>query len=1042
MQPPSNFSKIRKEEINQEAFQLQSKAKKLGLKWNSDSISEAIRIYSKTLEMWKEIKDVSNTVICLRELAQLWLSIGDRKKSEQYLLSALKILPENELFDEKTKVFSQLSLLALETGQISKSYSFIIKAQNFAKKTNNPSAKAAAFSSAGEYYYYRDDLDNSRDFYQKALKQWQIANDSSGEAQTLLDLGYLFHLQGNYEQSLVYLNNALLKSKETFNLKNEALTLKALGTLFKVMGEYQESLESFKKAEKLFPQDLDLSERASLYNWVGSTFAEYMEWELSLNYRKKAFQLFERENHIYGQLATLPSLAKLSHLTQNDEIALSYLEQAENLAGKLNDQYYLATINEEKGNIFYERGNYQNAIVFYKKSLRLYEKDIYNKHIARVFNKFGQIYEKQNDLLLSRKYYLLALELNQKVKDRIGEAETLYNLAKLDSLEKNSETALEAVTNSIELTEYISSIVLSSKMTSSYFSNVYDRYELYINLLMKRHKQSANEEYKIQALQSAERSRARSILETMSLLETSFIKDSDPEIVKREKEIRVLLNVKADKLTDLLSQNADKAETEKISNEINEFEHELEEIKARLKQQSPIYSAIKNPAPFDVAEFQNTILDENTLLLEFAFGKEESYLWLVSKTEVNSYVLPPREQIEAKIQKLRELLASRQMIKGEEIEAYQARIVQAENEYWQTAKQLSDELFGQAADKLEKKRLIIVPDGKLNYFPVSALPLPNSETDEPILLSNEVVYEPSASTLSILAKSQNQASGATKNLLVFSDPVFTKEDSRISTKNGAESSNAETASAESFRFVESLNSLPRLTASKTEADSIVDILGRSSADNYSGFAANREQLLNANAADYKILHFATHGLIDEQRPELSGIVLSRFNETGQKLDEFVRLNDIYGMNLNSDLVVLSACETGIGKEVRGEGLQSLNNAFLQVGAKTVMSSLWKVEDNATLELMKNFYQALANERITPSKALQQAQIKMWQSGRYKSPFYWAAFTVQGNFRRAPRFSRDFPYEVVFSAAGLAAMVFGIFWVYGRKRGKLELLNRK
>ena len=162
----------------------------------------------------------------------------------------------------------------------------------------------------------------------------------------------------------------------------------------------------------------------------------------------------------------------------------------------------------------------------------------------------------------------------------------------------------------------------------------------------------------------------------------------------------------------------------------------------------------------------------------------------------------------------------------------------------------------------------------------------------------------------------------------------------------------------------------------------------------------------ANAADYKILHFATHGLIDEKRPELSGIVLSRFDETGRKMEEFFRLHDIYGMNLNSDLVVLSACNTGIGKEVKGEGLMSLNNAFLSVGAKTVLASLWKVEDGATLELMKNFYDAMANERLTPSKALQKAQIKMQKSGRYQSPFYWAAFTVQGDFRNVPEISQN------------------------------------
>ena len=414
--------------------------------------------------------------------------------------------------------------------------------------------------------------------------------------------------------------------------------------------------------------------------------------------------------------------------------------------------------------------------------------------------------------------------------------------------------------------------------------------------------------------------------------------------------------------------------------------------------------------------------------MEFSFGKEESYLWLIGKNEFGSYVLPPREQIESKIQILRELLASREMLTDESIETYQTRVKKADEDYSKIAKELSRDLFGQVAGKFGNKRLIVVPDGKLGYFPVSALPLPDSENNEPLLLSNEVVYEPSASTLSILAKTNKQTNPASKSLLIFSDPVFSAEDSRLSPENKTDlTANNETG--EKFRFVESLNSLVRLDASKTEADSITDILGESNADNFSGFSANRERLLNTDAAGYKILHFATHGLIDESRPELSGIVLSRFDENGQQTDEFFRLHDIYGMNLKSDLVVLSACNTGIGKEVKGEGLMSLNNAFLSVGAKTVMSSLWKVEDGATLELMKNFYDAMANEQITPSKALQQAQIKMWRGGRYQSPFYWAAFTVQGDYKNVPDVSKGFGSRIYFISFGIVLLL-AAFFGYG------------
>jgi CHAT domain-containing protein len=540
-------------------------------------------------------------------------------------------------------------------------------------------------------------------------------------------------------------------------------------------------------------------------------------------------------------------------------------------------------------------------------------------------------------------------------------------------------------------------------------------------------------DFDLQALQAAEKARARIMLEALARSETNLTKDADTVMIRREKEIRALLNTKADKLTDFLSRGMEKSETDKLSGEIKVLENELEEIKAQLRQQSPIYSAIKNPAPFDAADFQQNVLDDNSLLLEFSFGKEESYLWLVGKTEISSYILPKRSEIEANVEILRSLLKERELRNGESIEDFQKRMTESEIRYQSEAKSLSHKLFGQIAGKLSGKRLIIVPDGELHYFPIAALPLPNSDSDDPILLTNETIYEPSAQTLAVLSKSRKQPSETAKNLLVFSDPIFTSDDARFpAEKLSMENEIVQTRENERYRIIESLNKLPRLAASKDESDMITRTVGASDTENYSGFSATRENLLNLKTNEYKILHFATHGYVNEEHPELSGIVLSRYDENGRKLNEFFRIQDIYALDLNADLVVLSACETGIGKEIKGEGLMSLNNAFLQTGAKTVVASLWKVEDNVTLELMKHFYGAMASENLTPSQSLRQAQIKLRE--KYKSPFYWAAFTVQGDFRNVPKISGGFGSRIYLLGILPLAALAG-FYLYRRKMRK-------
>ncbi len=446
-------------------------------------------------------------------------------------------------------------------------------------------------------------------------------------------------------------------------------------------------------------------------------------------------------------------------------------------------------------------------------------------------------------------------------------------------------------------------------------------------------------------------------------------------------------------------------------------------------------SATEDISHLELAEIQNNILDEHSLLLKFSLFEDASYLRIVGKNETAFYVLPPREQIESRIEKLRELLLAREAIKDESIEDYQKRIAEADKNYRLEARLLSDCLLGQIADKIVEKRLIVIPDGKLHSFPIAALPVPNSNQDEPLLLFNETTYEPSVSFLIQHSKNDNRKSAA-KDLLVFTDPVFTAGDERFSAKNKpAVIFNAETAALNAFRRAESLNSLPRLTASKTEGDSITEIVGTRTTDAFSGFPANREQLLKTKTDDYKIIHFATHSYFNENHPELSGIVLSRFDEKGRRLDEVFRLADIYKLNLNADLVVLSACETGLGKRVKGEGEQSLSDAFLQTGAKSVMASLWKVEDTATLELMKNFYDAMINERLTPSQSLRRAQIKLRQNPQYQSPFYWAAFTVGGDFKTVPQISKSLDYKIY----GLLIFPFGLIFLTARR---FDLFNRK
>jgi CHAT domain-containing protein len=200
-------------------------------------------------------------------------------------------------------------------------------------------------------------------------------------------------------------------------------------------------------------------------------------------------------------------------------------------------------------------------------------------------------------------------------------------------------------------------------------------------------------------------------------------------------------------------------------------------------------------------------------------------------------------------------------------------------------------------------------------------------------------------------------------------------------------------------LAEDAGRIPRLPLAREEAESILGLAPESERLGALGFDASKATANDPKLAQYRILHFATHGLLDSAHPELSGVVLSLVDPDGCPRDGFLRLHEIYNLKLPADLVVLSACQTGLGKEIRGEGLVGLTRGFMYAGAKSVVASLWKIDDRATAALMKRFYEGmLGAARLTSAEALRKAQIEMWKTGNWNHPYYWAAFVLQGEWK--------------------------------------------
>jgi CHAT domain-containing protein len=417
-----------------------------------------------------------------------------------------------------------------------------------------------------------------------------------------------------------------------------------------------------------------------------------------------------------------------------------------------------------------------------------------------------------------------------------------------------------------------------------------------------------------------------------------------------------------------------------------------------------------------LAELQR-LLDADTLLLEYALGEERSFLWAVTPTTLASFELPKRAEIETAALAWYESLTVRRRRQPDQPNQPQRGLglpPRPETQVLKTAADLSRVLLEPVAKLLRGKRLVIVADGALQYLPFAALPEPETERRRdgeterqgdisPLIVAHEIVSLPSASTLALLRREAAGRKPAEQLLAVLADPVFEPSDERVAAKTAVPASQpAFSEQPQARRVLEKLAQragfIPRLPFTRQEAEKIAALVPQTNQMLALDFRANRALVMSGELGGYRYLHFATHGLLDSERPGLSSLVLSLVDERGAPRDGFLRAHEVYNLKLSAELVTLSACETGLGKAVWGEGLLGLTRGFMYAGAPRVLVSLWSVNDHATAELMARFYRKLLAEGLPPAAALRAAQIEMWKQPRWSAPFYWAGFTLQGEWR--------------------------------------------
>ena len=527
-------------------------------------------------------------------------------------------------------------------------------------------------------------------------------------------------------------------------------------------------------------------------------------------------------------------------------------------------------------------------------------------------------------------------------------------------------------------------------------------------------------DYAAESFRITETGRARSLLDMLGEVNAQITEGVPADLLKRKQENLDRQQQIAEQLTGIVVSGDQKQKPSELENELDKLQTDFDQIENQIRSASPKYAALTAIQPLTLADVQQKVLDEGTVLLEYALGSDASYLFGVTRAGVSLFKLPRRAEVDKLATDFRAQLIPPKLqrrIVGIDVAADQQRglgIVQGPSEDLTAFVAASNALYKTvvepAATMIADKRLLIVADGALNYIPFEAL-VKNTEGADYASLNylvkaNEIVYSPSASVIAAIRGSSNTASG--KNVLLVADPVFSADDPRAK-GSGATAASGETrglglgleAAVNDVAGAPAAGSLrlARLAGTRTEADDISKIAktGGAQAELWTDLNANEDNVRTRDLTRYRYLHVATHGLLDADRPQFTGVVLSLVgNKTN---DGFLRTDEIFNLKLGAPLVMLSACETGLGKEKRGEGVIGLTRAFMYAGAPTVGVSLWSVADKSTADLMTSFYGNLMAASPKPAAtALREAQLAMINGKKYSGPFYWAPFVLVGEWK--------------------------------------------
>jgi len=856
--------------------------------------------------------------------------------------------------------------------------------------------------------------------YAKSIESFQKAISLARNHKSLdLELKCLRQMSLCYWEQNIFpefhnLNESCLNIAQlTRNKKEEGFCLNNIGLYYWKIDNYFKALEYYEKALAIARNlKLSQSENECLSN-IGIIYKEIGEFEKALSYLNKALQIDEESQerkNILIDMNNIGTIYRKRGLLKSDKkdfyVALEYLNKCLDLTTEFDDNKTKIHIYNNIGTLYSDLEKYTDALKFFKQGLLIAESICDKEGICLILNNLGIVYYNLGDYQESTKYCQKAIDLALEIKAGQVLWEAFLDVGNSYKKQSKYNDALKNYKNSINVIESARSNLELEEMKAGYFGTDkrIEAYHNIIDLLARLHASEPHKSYGAEAFEYMEKAKARAFLDSLEVSEVAISAGGDFRLVNQEKKINQDITSLYKKL---LIPDLSPEQKNDIGEKLKIAEDDYEKLKREIRSTSPAYANLKYPKLISLKEAQSHLLDNETAFIAYSIGKDNSYGFAVSKSALKIFPILPRKDIQLKVTNYLKVLSdkdSRDFTAGHE---------------------LFTELVQPGLDN-RFKRLIIIPDDVLYFLPFEAL-LMGRDSNSWLIKKYTMAYAPSVSSLSeIIKRGDLRGNKNAKDILAFGDPDY----------GPYEQANEKTTSPDVFQKYYSSADFKffRLNYSGVEVRKIAALFKANRKDIFLRGKASEQDLKRLPLNQYKIIHFAAHGLIDDEKPARSAIVLSLDRRSQE--DGFVQMREIFNLRLRAALVSLSACQTGKGTYIRGEGIEGLSRAFFYAGASSVLMSLWSINDQASAQLMERFYRHLRSS-ASLMDALQKAKLEMIRSDIFAHPYYWACFVITGNATKVIFPKKTGPWVILVALS--SALGTFTFWKAGRSSKKKRVL---